>query len=537
MSKKKEAVVAFESRKGLTLYTDAGTRPNPGFGGCGIHGYHYNTQPATKGIGLGSIVASTAGYYDKNASLSKPGSGIDGTGESLESRSLLITPTSSLDFHEHFLQGVPCAVTVTDFVDGSTTMDGIVTNNESEVSAVLHAMEYALEHKPDYLHIITDSRYALNGTTKWMHNWNRNHWRRDDGSDIGNLSTWIKVYETWNKLFDSGVHVNMSWIRGHSGETGNERADVQASVGVFQASKGKPSKQFTTVEANGYWNADDARHPFINHRFCYFNTRPDATTPGVYYQGNKGKDEELVGNRSGDAAYSVIRLETPDPLIEVIRKSQAHYSQNADSLFMAHLGNIFTPMVRWLLNQYGEDAFIPPSGYRTDLVLVDEPSTLVSREFKPPRIAMRSVEELEKLARRLDQWEDGSTELHATDLTELFYDITQVLPKKVKKDDPAPVPEQKFTLKSEFTVGTSSQRAKVRHPFQKGEDDLLEVTLTMGIDILDRNSLKRLEDLKPRVYVISWAESEQVFRYATVIQAGNSKGIWAGVYSNLRILP
>lgn len=537
MSKKKDDVVSFEAKIGMTLYTDAGTRPNPGFGGCGIHGYIYSTQPATKGVGLGAIVPSSVGYYDKSQASAKMSENAENFSASEDRAMPLIVPKKAMEFHEKFMKGLPCSVTTLSFIDSSVPMVGTVTNNESEATAIIRGMQLAMEKKVSYLHIASDSKYALNGITKWAKDWQKNGWRRSDGSDVPNAETWVKALKLYRQLQDSGITVNFSWVRGHAGETGNERADISASVGVYRAARGEQSAISQDSDVAGYWNGEDNRHPLINHRFCYFNTREDAIVPGMYYQGNQGKDEELVGNRRGDAGYSVVCLDEPDQLIEKIRNTQAKFVNNADSLFLLYLGNASTPNNRWMLNTYGADAFVPPKGYRCDLVLVDDGETPICREFKPARIAMRAVDELEKLSQKLSDWCNEEDTIKVTDVTDVFYDIAVLAPKKAKKGDPEATSVLKHTLKSNFVVGTSSVRVNVNHPFMKDASDSVEITLVMGIDILDRNSLKRLEDRNPQVFVITWGESEKVFRYATIVKAGKSLGIWAGVYANLRILP
>jgi hypothetical protein len=58
----------------------------------------------------------------------------------------------------------------------------------------------------------------------------------------------------------------------------------------------------------------------------------------------------------------------------------------------------------------------------------------------------------------------------------------------------------------------------------------------MGIDLLDRNSLRKLEELNPKVTVVTWKTGDNVFQYATVIEAGDDIGIWASVNSNIRVV-
>jgi len=61
---KKEKPAALQP-EGLVVYTDAGTKPNPGFGGWGIHGYLYNNAPPKKGTGNPAVLLTAEGYVLK----------------------------------------------------------------------------------------------------------------------------------------------------------------------------------------------------------------------------------------------------------------------------------------------------------------------------------------------------------------------------------------------------------------------------------------------------------------------------------------
>jgi ribonuclease HI len=65
--------------------------------------------------------------------------------------------------------------------------------------------------------------------TKWMSNWKRNNWRTAS-------KQLVKNKDLWQALDDAiGQHeVNWHWVKGHSGNEGNERADLLANKGIEQ---------------------------------------------------------------------------------------------------------------------------------------------------------------------------------------------------------------------------------------------------------------------------------------------------------------
>src|SRR5690606_27151483 len=61
----------------------------------------------------------------------------------------------------------------------------MTTNNEMELSAIIAALSYAINSSTT-IHIYTDSQYAINGITAWMHGWAKNGWKTKTGEEIKN---------------------------------------------------------------------------------------------------------------------------------------------------------------------------------------------------------------------------------------------------------------------------------------------------------------------------------------------------------------
>ncbi len=96
------------------------------------------------------------------------------------------------------------------------------TNNEMELEAIVATLTYAMNNS-DELHIFTDSQYAINGITKWVHNWAKNGWKTKDGDGVKNLFHWKTMYELVNERGAERVHWHH--VAGHVGIPGNERVD------------------------------------------------------------------------------------------------------------------------------------------------------------------------------------------------------------------------------------------------------------------------------------------------------------------------
>ncbi len=109
------------------------------------------------------------------------------------------------------------------------------TNNRMELTAAIRGLE-ALR-RPCSVHLYTDSRYLRDGITQWLARWRHNGWRTSARRPVKNADLWRRLDEL------AGRHeVHWHWVRGHRGNSGNERADALANRGVDElAAAGKAS--------------------------------------------------------------------------------------------------------------------------------------------------------------------------------------------------------------------------------------------------------------------------------------------------------
>lgn len=475
---------------GLVFYTDGGARPNPGFGGYGIHGYMYLMAVPKKGSGNPDHVLTEHGYYPKT-----------------DNQYPAVTPVH--------------------YVDGYGSFGYPVTNNVAELVAATMALGYAFEHNVQIVRVYTDAEYVRKGMGSWVDIWKKYGWKRSDGSDIPNVAEWKKLDFERSRLEARGTVVEFHWVKGHNDHLGNETADRFATLGVMHSRGRKTINEIKSTPADGYWKYDVERHPFIGFRRMYFNTRRDNLTAGEYYLGEHGKDDDLLGKRMSDGAFSVIRLKTPDPAVEMILDYTSRLADNTDNLMILQLDSLFRPAIHEEVTNYGEYAMERPEQHRLDLLsLKGDP---IVRELRPAKLAYRAVENVGFLIEKLNAFQNKADDLVVTDLTPILYETTV---KTTGKKETS-----KLELKSEYRVGFAALEVMANYKsVATGELCQKDLILTLGIDLLDRNRLKALESMNPRVSLVTWTESEINFRHATIIEVDDAIGIWAGMYSNLRVL-
>jgi ribonuclease HI len=95
------------------------------------------------------------------------------------------------------------------------------TNNRMELMAAIRALE-ALKG-PSVVTLHTDSKYVMDGLTKWLPKWKRNGWKTADKKPVKNDDLWRALDDACSRH-----DVKWRWVRGHDGHEENERADALA---------------------------------------------------------------------------------------------------------------------------------------------------------------------------------------------------------------------------------------------------------------------------------------------------------------------
>ena len=108
------------------------------------------------------------------------------------------------------------------------------TNNRMELMAAIQGLAALKPGSPADLY--TDSKYVMDGITKWIVGWKKNGWRTAAKKPVKNQDLW--------QLLDhalDGHDVGWHWVKGHAGHPENERADELASMAAAEAALRKPA--------------------------------------------------------------------------------------------------------------------------------------------------------------------------------------------------------------------------------------------------------------------------------------------------------
>ena len=102
------------------------------------------------------------------------------------------------------------------------------TNNRMELLAAISALNALKE--PCTVELHTDSKYVMDGITKWVFGWERNGWMTAAKQPVKNADLWRRLQEACARH-----KVEWFWVKGHSGVADNELADVLATRGLQEA--------------------------------------------------------------------------------------------------------------------------------------------------------------------------------------------------------------------------------------------------------------------------------------------------------------
>jgi len=104
------------------------------------------------------------------------------------------------------------------------------TNNRMELTAVIEGL--AALKRPCKVVLYLDSQYVRQGITEWIKGWKAKGWITSTKQPVKNVELWKKLDELVSK---GGHQIEWRWVKGHSGDPGNERADMLANKGVDKA--------------------------------------------------------------------------------------------------------------------------------------------------------------------------------------------------------------------------------------------------------------------------------------------------------------
>ena len=92
------------------------------------------------------------------------------------------------------------------------------TNNRMELKAVIEALKEIEVNSQ--ISLFSDSKYVIDGITKWIKNWKINDWKTTNKKEIKNLDLWMNLDKLTSKF-----KITWNWVKAHSTNEYNNKVD------------------------------------------------------------------------------------------------------------------------------------------------------------------------------------------------------------------------------------------------------------------------------------------------------------------------
>jgi ribonuclease HI len=110
------------------------------------------------------------------------------------------------------------------------------TNNRMELLGVINGLKVLGQNLNDKgtsisdikVLAVTDSKYVVDGITKWVDGWKKRGWKKADKKPPENVELWKQL----DLLKEKVGTINFAWVKGHSGHAQNEHCDQLANAAL-----------------------------------------------------------------------------------------------------------------------------------------------------------------------------------------------------------------------------------------------------------------------------------------------------------------
>lgn len=493
MAKKTNEKKIDDSPMGCVLYVDGGCRSgctqetnNHRYGGWGFHGYTYSIGVHPPKLRTKKDIPTVRGYQI-------------GEETSLEEQ---VIPTQ--------------------YIDAFGSMSNEDDSSKSELEGFTQAIKYATSKDFKQIHLLLDNQYVINGVNGGFDKWSEMNWKKADGGYYSNRERWEKLMQDY-KPYNHDDKCTVTWVNGHSGNLGNDRADYLATKGVYFGRNGNLFN--VSIKESPVAKYREPK-PEINRLFVknrwYFNTdeKPIMSPCNryIYHCGAHGSDDTLIGKAMSDSVAYIVYTKEPEPVLEAVRQCHRRLIPNPyNELCMGRLDTLLLPRIYQEIADDGVDvlSLAPRKMKYEGLCTIDE--QMATKVIRPSGLTFKLIDTHNFMQKELDNF-IAKGPSYVTDITDLLY-----MQKTVKKE---------VVYDVAFTSTTKVLRPMVK--LQNGTSHAC--ALTIGIDCPPRELLNAIKERKPTVYVITWTLSEAAFRYAMIFDCGDDVMMWMGKDSSMQLV-
>lgn len=458
------------------------------------------------------------------------------------------------------------------------------TNNVAELMGYRQACEETLKHGFTDVTFHLDSKYVLDNSQKSLKKWEANGWMTTTGTEVKNKPYWQDISKLQVRMKEANVKCAYKWVKGHSGDPGNEMADTFATRGLYDSAEGmdadkilyeeikptalvvqpieeaiagKPAKKKKRVklpDSNAFLCCrrlvDISNRPqakTVDGRTIYMTTTFPTATKGATE--DEGKKKEAKNRNLGlvdpDTIEGLVLANEECPFYANLRAKQQSVSlPSADFPFLVMWDKFITKKNWRSTVELGTEAFI----HRRNNVLFHDGVTELTTFLSVPRLAHDAINSMMVKLDLLDSYENGK--IAAVDIQDVT-DIFMVTDDKGNQTAIKDYKEANAAARAGQIKAGEASKSKPKVKSAVPDDDklllintefngkTLPLRLTMGIDFPARAALTRMakQDGGITIHLIKHVKTPVTFRYSLVIKSANNIGLFNTPYANLRMAP
>lgn len=424
----------------------------------------------------------------------------------------------------------------------------LATNNAAELTATITALEKGLEieSKPNVT-ILSDSQYVIHGA-KLIDTFAKKSWKTSTGQEIKNIELWKTLYEKVCAYRKQKQTLTFTWVKGHSGVVGNEKADTYADMGRGLCHTPNAEHYYSVTlrdetlsieevaaatvnikSAKVKVKSSKSKVAPLNPRLCgkkwFFKTNDTAQTDGFYFYVTSKYEKPAnavqmrnknLGKPNADASICLLLSVDPIPALDGLRdRFNAEFPDGQLPVVIDING--LTKKAVW--EEICENGHTNTVIKRTTAL---SPGKIhLGEVLVKPLLVFKFEEDVTRIGQLLNNYRTKSPQIVVKDITNV---ILNTSPKGVQ------------TISSALAQG---QQGLIIPPTLIFENIQNEIKLNVGIDIPVRNAISgilKTTQLPVTIELLLFEVTAHSFRVASVIKVDNDMIIMLAPESSLKFI-
>jgi len=465
--------------KRIICYCDGSCRPQPGITGYGVHMYFIDDSNKKKPKQILGLWVPTADRYT--------------------TKDILKDDKLKDD-----------AVAITDVFDIYGYNNLSTTNNQAELDAAINifkAMVNPLLSETfldvTSINVLFDSTYVIQ--TIEAISKDRSFTREVNETHIAELS---KMYY---KVIDSGITITVGKVLAHSGDLGNDRADLLSNMGRLRHMMKDDNIKYLKTSSDNYWGNLVNRPPLFTNRLLFDYGVTSKIGDHYYYHSLYYKEDSDIGRSLNTVIYTEYASTSKNDLIEMTRDRLSKSLGSLNVLYTMYLDAIYNKSINKCLELYGDDYLLATNDKYHIVSTVDD--LKLANEIYPAGVSYQAHDRIEVNINRLSNFISNKLPKNVKVLS-----IKDLLLTKDKKGNTIIMPE--------IVNDNYNLKINLREPF----DIKHKLTLRLRLDLPKRNNIKRIEKDIDDIFLIV-EHSGKLLKYYTIVvlNEGDDKGYYLTV--------